>query len=135
LYNGVLILIYRLASRMIPPPLQTFPGARILRITFMFGLTNIGWLIFHEQSIAVLWRDLTLSPAAAPILDWKVAAYLCTVIGIYSIPLFIHAALGNIRLPLPTRSFAAQCMAGLVLFTGVLLLRSSVSADFIYFQF
>jgi hypothetical protein len=68
-------------------------------------------------------------------LDWKVAAYLCTVIGLYSIPLFIHAGLGNIRLRLPTRSFAAQCLTGLLLFTGVLLLRSSISADFIYFQF
>jgi alginate O-acetyltransferase complex protein AlgI len=135
LYNGVLILIYRLAARVVPPPLQTFPSARILRIAFMFVLTNIGWLIFREQSIASLWRDLTLSPGAAPMLDWKVAAYLCTVIGLYSIPLFIHTSVCNIRLRLPTRSFAAQCLTGLILFTGVLLLRSSVSADFIYFQF
>jgi hypothetical protein len=120
---------------VIPQPLQTFPSAKILRIALMFVLTNIGWLIFREQNIAALWRDLTLSPAAAPMLDWKVAAYLCTVIGFYSIPLVLHAALDNIRLPLPTRSFAAQCTAGLVLFFGVLLLRSSVSADFIYFQF
>ena len=135
LYNGALILIYRLAARVIPTPLQTFSGAKILRIVLMFGLTNIGWLIFREQNMAALWRDLTLSPAAAPMLDWKVAAYLCTVIGLYSIPLFIHTSLCNIRLRLPIRSFATQCLAGLLLFTGVLLLRSSVSADFIYFQF
>ena len=57
LYNGVLILIYRLAGRVIPPPLQTFPGAKILRIAIMFVLTNIGWLIFREQSIDSLWRE------------------------------------------------------------------------------
>ena len=71
LYNGVLILIYRYAARVIPQPFQTFPSAKILRIALMFVLTNIGWLIFREQSIAALWRDLTLSPAAAPMLDWE----------------------------------------------------------------
>jgi alginate O-acetyltransferase complex protein AlgI len=135
LYNGVLILSYRLAAWGIPQPLQTFPSARVLRIALMFVLTNIGWLIFREQNIAALWRDLTLSPAAAPMLDWKVAAYLCTVIGFYSLPLLLHAVVGNLRMPLPTRSFAAQCTAGVALFIGVLVLRSSVSADFIYFQF
>ncbi|MDA0811216.1 MAG: MBOAT family protein, partial [Verrucomicrobia bacterium] len=135
LYHGAITLVYRVAAWGLPRPVQTFPGARMLRIALMFVLTNIGWLIFREQNVASLWRALTLSPADASVLDWKVAAYLCTVVGLYSIPLLIHTAIGNVPLPLPTRSWVAQCATGLLHFVGILLLRSSVSTDFIYFQF
>ena len=140
-WNGMLILIYRLAARVIPVPAQSWPGAHSTRVGGMFALTLIGWLIFREKNIHQLWHDLTLSPWSATVIDWQVAAYLGMVVMLYALPLLLHTFLRNVKVPQSWREgfghwqFAGQALLGALLFTGILILRSTVSADFIYFQF
>jgi hypothetical protein len=105
----------------------------------MFLLINIGWLIFREQNAAALWRDLTLNPMMATRMEWQVAAYLGALIGFYSLPLCIHTV-ASIWLPKaeqePSGLFLGfQTALFTVLFLGMLVFRSSVGSDFIYFQF
>src|SRR6185369_5849557 len=63
LYYAVLTLAYRAAAAITPKSWQALPGLRVGKILLMFLLTNLGWLIFREQNVHQLWRDLTLSPA------------------------------------------------------------------------
>ncbi len=142
LYYAVLTIIYRLAAAVVPERVQVFPGVRIAKILLMFALTNLGWLIFREQNIDHLWRDLTLRPDAAPAADWRVAAYLTATTLIFSVPLILHALWDvGLRprlarwLPWPRLGWCAATLAAVVLFTGILLLRSNTTQDFIYFQF
>ena len=106
----------------------------------MFGLTNLGWLIFRERDLGQLIRDLTLSPLAAPLMDWRVAWYLFLLTFFYSLPLWMHTAwdltLAKI-FPNGTPGFSGwfDPVLSVLLFSGILLLRCESSADFIYFQF
>ena len=142
MYYAVLTILYRFAAAVVPQPLQTLPGVRIFQVLFMFVLTNIGWLIFREQNVQHLWRDLTLSPAAAPADDWRVASYLAVTIGIFSLPLVLHTIWDVVlRESLarwnrwPAVGWCAATAVGVALFTTLLLLRSNTTQDFIYFQF
>jgi alginate O-acetyltransferase complex protein AlgI len=142
LYYAVLTIVYRAAAAIVPERLQTFPGLRLGKILLMFVLTNIGWLIFREHSAPHLWRDLTLLPSATPASDWRVAAYLSTMTAFFAMPLVLHA-LWDVGLRervlrsafWPRLAWTAVTAVCLVLFVGVLLLRSDTSQDFIYFQF
>ncbi len=140
-WHGMLVLIYRLAGKRIPASAQTWPGAHIARICGMFVLTLIGWLIFREKNIHQLWHDLTLSPGTTTVIDWQVAAYLGMVVLLYALPLLLHSLMRRLKTSQIGKAgfggwqFAGQALLGALLFTGILILRSTVSADFIYFQF
>ncbi len=142
LYYAVLTIVYRAAAAVVPEKLQTLPGLRCLKILLMFALTNVGWLIFREQNVHQLWRDLTVLPAKTPASDWRVASYLSTLTAIYAGPLILHtvwdAALRE-RLRhwggWPRLAWTVATIVSLALFLGVLFLRSDTSQDFIYFQF
>jgi D-alanyl-lipoteichoic acid acyltransferase DltB (MBOAT superfamily) len=142
LYYAVLTILYRAAAAAVPERWQTFPGLRAAKVLLMFLLTNLGWLIFREQNVHHLWRDLTLTPAATPASDWRVAAYLSTLTALFALPLLLHA-FGDVVLRERVRHWAgwprvawvAATAASLVLFLGILFLRSDTSQDFIYFQF
>ena len=138
-FHGVLIVIYRAAGRILPQWSQEWTGVGVARVCLMFILTNIGWLIFREQNIEALWRDLTLNPLLATKMDWQVAGYLGALIGLYSFPLCVHV-LGSVWLPQDERAESGlflgfQTAVFTLLFLGVLALRSGVGSDFIYFQF
>ena len=142
LYYALLTIIYRLADAAVPARVQTLPGLRAGKIALMFLLTNLGWLIFREQNIARLWHALTLHPAATPAGEWQVAGYLAATVVIFAIPLVLHTiwdVLLRERLvrlnPWPRLAWWAATAVAVVLFTGILLLRSNTSQDFIYFQF
>jgi D-alanyl-lipoteichoic acid acyltransferase DltB (MBOAT superfamily) len=142
LYYAVLTIIYRVAASLVPKPIQTLPGLRILQVLLMFALTNLGWLIFREQNIHHLWRDLTLRPGAAPADDWRVAQYLLATLGIFALPLILHTVWDAGLRPLvarwnrwPILGWCASTAVAVVLFAGLLLLRSNTTQDFIYFQF
>jgi D-alanyl-lipoteichoic acid acyltransferase DltB (MBOAT superfamily) len=142
LYYAVLTIVYRLAAAVVPERVQTLPGVRFGKILLMFALTNLGWLIFREQNMDRLWRDLTLSPDATPPGDWRVAAYLTATIALYALPLVLHA-FWDVGLRSRVERWAAWprvgwCVAtavSVMLFTGILVLRSNTTQDFIYFQF
>ena len=142
LYYAVLTIVYRVVAGIVPERLQTLPGLRAGKILLMFALTNLGWVIFREQNIEHLWRDLTLRPFAAPPGQWHVAAYLTATLGIYALPLILHTLWdAGLREHLerwqawPRAVWFAGAAVSVVLFTGILLLRSNTTQDFIYFQF
>jgi alginate O-acetyltransferase complex protein AlgI len=142
LYYAVLTILYHAAGKIVPVRIQGMRGTAAGRILLMFALTNLGWLIFREQELAQLGRDLTLSPAAASASDWRVGAYLTAITCIYSLPLVIYT-LWDVSLkekcesrPLfPTLAVWGYTTVATLLFTSILVLRSSITADFIYFQF
>ena len=138
-YHGMLIVIYRVAGNVLPLKTQNWRGAAVARVCLMFVLTNIGWLIFREQNAAALWQDLTLNPFSATRMDWKVAIYLASLAGIYTLPLCIHTV-ASFWLPKERREpsglfLGFQTAVLTAAFLGILVLRSSVGSDFIYFQF
>lgn len=142
LYYAVLTILYRLAAAVVPKAFQARAGVRVLQVLLMFAFTNLGWLIFREQNVAALWRDLLLVPGAAPATDWRVAAYLGVVVAMFAFPLALHAfwdvvlrarmARWNGR---PALGWAASAAVSAALVTVILLLGSEASQDFIYFQF
>jgi D-alanyl-lipoteichoic acid acyltransferase DltB (MBOAT superfamily) len=142
LYYAVLTIIYRAAAAIVPQRLQSLPGLRLAKILLMFVLTNLGWLIFREQNVHQLWRDLTLSPVATPASDWRVAAYLSTLTALFALPLILHALWDTMLRERvqhwsgwPRLAWTATTAVSLGLFLGILFLRSDTSQDFIYFQF
>ena len=142
LYYALLTIIYRLAAAAVPARVQTLPGLRAGKIALMFLLTNLGWLIFREQNIGHLWQALTLRPAATPAGEWQVAGYLAATVGIFALPLVLHTVWDVLlrervarRNPWPVLAWCGATAVAVGLFTGILLLRSDTSQDFIYFQF
>ena len=139
---GVWLVIWRFLDHKVPGFTQ---GKGIVRTLLRWGVTmllmNIGWLMFREQNLHELVREITSSPFHAPAEDWRIGRFFVVLMAIYSVPLWIHAALES---PLVSRwdivnacwqGFAWQTLGGIALFTGLILLSSKVSSDFIYFQF
>jgi hypothetical protein len=82
-----------------------------------------------------------VNPFPAPLDDWRVGGFFVALMGIYSLPLWLHAA---IQRPLLDRwdtyrntaaGFALQVSAGVVLSLAFFTLSSRVTSAFIYFQF
>lgn len=143
-YHGCLMVVSKGAAAARPGRWR--PWLAPLQILGTFVLVNIGWLIFRETDIHFLLRDLTLSPFATSALDREAGRYLFLLAGLYSVPLWIHAAwdalgrrpavawaLAPLRQGVPGLAF--QTMVGGLLFAVLLVLRSRTSLDFIYFQF
>ena len=88
--------------------------------------------------------EKTSLPWRASAADWQAAAYFACLVCLYSLPLVLHyyvdrgradggaaaAAPSVASRPLPLRTAVAMC-----LFLAILVLRTSNSADFIYFKF
>ena len=136
LYHGVLLI----AARFIP----SLPGtvaARVLRVAGMFVLTCIGWLLFRETDLAMLWRHLTLSPFAATALDRQIGVYLFLSTLAYAWPLWLNDIYAEVRRGTPLAAVPSwprvvwhgvACGAAIA---AILVFRSHTSLDFIYFQF
>jgi hypothetical protein len=107
-----------------------------------FVLAAIGWLMFRERDFGQLMSDFSLSPFHLSKRDWAMGLYFSGLVGLYSLPLFIHMVFTGIlprwkidfRLPGPAQ-FALETALGIVLFMGILTLRSLTTSEFIYFQF
>ena len=142
LYYALLTIIYRLADAVVPAGIQRLPGLRAGKIVLMFVLTNVGWLIFREQNVGRLWHALTRHPAATPAGEWQVAGYLAVTVLLFASPLVLHTVWDVLlrerlaRLSLWARmDWLVGTAVSVALFTGILVLRSNTSQDFIYFQF
>ena len=140
LYYAVLTILYRAADRLFPNRAAGQWPMNVARVILMFALTNLGWLIFRERNLGQLAHDLTLSPLAAPAMDWDVARYIGMLTLIYSLPLWIHT-LWDLKLRYifaarePALFLWLTPVVTTLLFMGVLTLRSETASDFIYFQF
>ncbi|MBF0444927.1 MAG: hypothetical protein HQL68_05010 [Magnetococcales bacterium] len=97
-------------------------------------------LIFRETDIAQSIEYLTLSPFAdAAMADLSIAAFLFTKVFLYSLPIWAHGLFAHFRLQgvipsLPKAVWIYTPLASL-LFFAILVMRSSFSPAFIYFQF
>jgi D-alanyl-lipoteichoic acid acyltransferase DltB (MBOAT superfamily) len=137
-YWGTLLLIERAWTAV--RPMSRLPW--LAKVAGTFALACIGWLFFRERDFGQLIHDLTLSPLAATKRDWAIGFYFVQLICLYSLPLAIHLLFTGIfpnwnpelRLP-ERRRFVFETAVGIVLFMGILTLRSLTTSDFIYFQF
>ena len=152
LYHGLLLILTRAHTILRPassPRWVTSPSLRlrllvVLQIAGMFVLTNIGWLLFRETSLAgdrarpdaVAVRRVSRSIVGP-------ALYLFLLTFVYSIPLWVqsvwvevarhaHRAQPHVR---PWPRLVWQGVACGLAFAAILVLRSRTSLDFIYFQF
>lgn len=138
IYWGLLILGERLLvwaglARVIP---------LALKVGLTFVLTCAGWLLFRERNLAQLVHDLQRSPLGVSRAEWQVGFYLGALCLVYALPLvpeMIATARENrTRIPAqsrPTIRFVFETAIASLLFVGILVGRSLVSSDFIYFQF
>lgn len=141
MYHAALILAYRVGKTIIPKPLSKMKWALIIRIIVMFALTNIGWLIFRETDLQYLIKYFTLSPFTVTSDQLERAMYLFLLTTIYSIPLWAHYYFQNLKtyfpqtLNLENVLVPVRTIFALIMFIGILTVRSQGLVDFIYFQF
>lgn len=136
IYWGILILIERLfvwlgLGGKLPPP---------LKVTITFVLACGGWLLFRERSLPQLAHDLAQSPFAAAATQWQVGLYLLLMSAFYAAPLLGELIIeSNNRLAIAFhqtwRGFIGEAAMAVLLLGGIVLGRSVVASDFIYFQF
>jgi D-alanyl-lipoteichoic acid acyltransferase DltB (MBOAT superfamily) len=139
-YHGVLLILGRAM-----PPLPKM--LRPLQVAGMFILTCVGWLIFRETELSQLLVDLQLSPAGSNVVERSAGLYLFALVGLYSLPLWVHDLWSELRLPDLTVAMdaaeseprwgrvAAQAALCGLLFAVILVLRSQSTLNFIYFAF
>lgn len=139
---GMLLVLWRHLDRFVPRFTQgSGVVATILRWSLTMVLVNIGWLMFREQSFPDLIRQLRASPFAAPVDDWRIGGFFTAMMLLYSLPLWLHAAIQRPLLDQWDRwrdtwgGWALQTCTGLLLMLALCTLASRVSSDFIYFQF
>ena len=113
----------------------------------MFVLTCVGWLIFRETELAQLQRHLQLSPGDATDLGRSAGLYLFLLVGLYSIPLWIHDLWAELEGPDLTVALtvpeaavrwprvATQAVLAGLMMAAIMTLRSQTALDFIYFAF
>jgi alginate O-acetyltransferase complex protein AlgI len=135
IYWGILVVIFRSEGKH-----EGRDHWRPLRILGTFVLIHIGWLLFREGNLQHLAHLATLSPFRVTSEQWQVALYLFLLTFTYSIPIWLHAAWTEFGRPLgfmqsPRLSLLGRCAAAAMLFLGILVMRSTTSSDFIYFQF
>jgi alginate O-acetyltransferase complex protein AlgI len=136
-YHGALLVMTRAFRGFGAAPAWCRP----LQVTAMFALTCVGWLIFRETELHQLIADFKLSPAATTELGRSTGLYLCLLVLLYSVPLWLHdlwVELRGARVFGEERrwgSVGAQAAMCGVMFALILTLRSEASLNFIYFAF
>lgn len=144
-FHGALVAVWPWLSRVAPWLGRGggLPGV-IGRVVLTFVLVHLGWLLFREQSIVNIGQALRLAPWDAPVAHWRMGLGLVAEAWLYALPLMVVLpglarlqllpAVDDPRL-LTWRWTLAQGLALAVCVMGILLLRSEVGSDFIYFAF
>jgi alginate O-acetyltransferase complex protein AlgI len=145
LYHGTLVVVTRALGRAFRLP-ERWPGPlALVQIAATFVLMMAGWLLFRETNATFLLRDLTVSPFTSTAQERAIAFYLFVTAATWALPLMIDDAFALWRertvywqpvrvWPAVPRLASEMAMVG-GLFTLILVLRSRVALDFIYFQF
>ena len=145
LYHGLLLVITRAAGSVLRLPERWRGPLAPLQIALTFVFMMGGWLFFRETNPDFLFRFLTLSPFDTTPHEREIARYLFVTALTWSLPLVADdmIALWRERVgywrPVaawrPAARLALESLAIGVCFTSILVLRSRVSLDFIYFPF
>jgi alginate O-acetyltransferase complex protein AlgI len=146
-YHGALVTVARLVARPRSDRTRSEAWAVLepLQILGMFLLTCIGWFIFRETDMQMLWRGLTLWPWDTTLADRQMGGYLFLLAFAYSVPLWVQSIWvvyvePSLRLSERPGAWGGwptlwqSVLTGLAL-AAMLVLRSRQSLDFIYFQF
>lgn len=152
LYHGTLVVVTRAIGAAWRLP-ERWPGPlAILQIALTVTAVFVGWLFFRETNPDFLRRWLVLSPAESTFIERQIGVYLFVLAATWGVPLFLDDlwALARERGFRPVRLAEAwwtelgpasaaraglQAVAAGVMVTLILVFRSRVSLDFIYFQF
>lgn len=145
LYHGTLLVVTRALGTALRLP-EKWPGPlALVQVALTFVLMMGGWLFFRETNPAFLFRFLRLSPFESTPQEREIAFYLLMTALTWSAPLVLDdlVALWRERTPLwrpaaawrPVPRLAAEAVAVGTLFALILVLRSRISFNFIYFQF
>ncbi len=152
-YHGLLLVLSRISTfalratvGRLPSPLAS--ALAPLRVAGMFVLVCIGWLMFRETNLAMLVRDLTLTPAGSTLVEHDAGLALALRVLPYAAPLAVQSLwveFWRSRLPAgasakegggdPSRPAIVDGLLAGALFAAILVFRSRASLDFIYFQF
>ncbi len=134
-FHGAILVIYRLAEQRPGPKLPTGKlWADLLRMSMMFPLTVVGWIIFRAQSVA----DLKAFYAGAFTSTEVDVEIMAATLGLLWLPVFVVQVwqwaaddlLAPMRLPFPLRGL----LYGLLI-AACITFASGESIEFIYFQF
>ncbi|RYD26913.1 MAG: MBOAT family protein, partial [Verrucomicrobiaceae bacterium] len=142
-WHGVLLVLWTLWAKA-PAAVRPERAPRFVRVILTFVLVHIGWLMFRESSAVHLFRHLTLNPFAADAVQWRMGLFFIAQTLLFAFPLYLHPLVDQWLARRPEtvdahfpgwRWTLALLALGAVLYTGLILLRSPSTSDFIYFQF
>lgn len=142
-WHGMLLVLWLLWSKA-PEALRPERLPRWSRVILTFVLVHIGWMMFRENSLDHLLRHLTLNPFAADQEQWRMGLFFVAQTFLYAFPIYLHPLLDRWLQRHPEA--AAESYSGwrwtwaaagltVLLYVGIILLRSPAGSDFIYFQF
>jgi D-alanyl-lipoteichoic acid acyltransferase DltB (MBOAT superfamily) len=152
LYHGTLVVVTRAVGTLLKLP-ERWPGPlALVQIALTVTAAFVGWLFFRETNPDFLRRWLLLSAAGSSVMERQVGVYLFVLAATWGLPLFLDDiwALGRERRwrivaaaesrwqamgPASVGRALTQATAAGAMVTLILVLRSRVSLDFIYFQF
>jgi D-alanyl-lipoteichoic acid acyltransferase DltB (MBOAT superfamily) len=152
LYHGTLVVVTRTVGTLLKLP-ERWPGPfAFVQIALTVTAAFVGWLFFRETNPDFLRRWLVLSLSESTVMERQVGIYLLVLAATWGVPLFLDDvwALGRERRwrvieaaearwtamgPSSISRALLQAAAAGVMVTLILVLRSRVSLDFIYFQF
>ena len=152
LYHGLLVVVSRTLGTALRLP-EKWPGPlALLQIVLTVSAAFVGWLFFRETNPDFLRRWLVLSPAESSVMERQVGVYLFVMAATWGLPLFLDDlwALGRERGvalvraaeqrwqalgPASLTRATCQAVAAGAMVTLIVVFRSRVSLDFIYFQF
>ncbi len=129
LFHAGLILAWRVASLSSVRPLKS------VSVALTFLLIGFSWVLFREGDLSFIGENFF-----SQVQDVKLAAALGATAMIYSIPLWLHAIVDQPKfegywMRSDLNRMIILTAITLASFTGILLLRADVSAEFIYFRF
>jgi D-alanyl-lipoteichoic acid acyltransferase DltB (MBOAT superfamily) len=144
-FHGLLVAAWPWLARFLP---WLERGSGVVgaagRVALTFALVHLGWLLFREHNIQAIGRALALNPFDAPVAHWRMGLGLAVEAWIYGLPLLVVLPLLRSLRWLPAaddprllgwRWTLAQGLAVALCLFGILVLRSEVGSDFIYFAF
>jgi D-alanyl-lipoteichoic acid acyltransferase DltB (MBOAT superfamily) len=145
LYHGLLVAGWRFAEPFMRSPVWRTRPVLAIQTLLTYLFTTFGWLLFRETNVEYLRRALSLSPWASTPLQRQVGGYIFLAALMYSVPLWIESAAAEwhgapssssrtVSVSSGGQVYKEAALAALLL-SGILLLRSRTSMDFIYFQF
>lgn len=136
LFNGIIIILTRFYLRI------TNFRFNLLGFLLTFCFIHLGWFIFRSEN----FYSVLLSSFSNINIDLKTYIYLFMQIFLFSFPLYIYGVYEvikskkNISLRLNSglnllENIYTRSVIVMFLYLGILILRSDVTSDFIYFKF